>query len=97
MVKKRIKHLGVLQCGKTLGTIYFLFSLPFLVFLLPLAIALEAKLGLLAALALLILMPVCYGLAAFLGGILTAWLYNIVAARYGGFEFTTSEVALKSA
>ena len=91
-MKKRIKHVGVLQCGKTFGAIYFLLALPFLLIMLPWAIALEASVGLLAGLALLVLMPVLYGVAAFLGGLLTAWLYNIVAARYGGIEFTTSEV-----
>ena len=59
-MKKRIKHVGVLQCGKTCGAIYFLLAFPLLLIMLPWAIALEASVGLLAGLALLVLMPVLY-------------------------------------
>ena len=64
--------------------------------MLPWAIALGASVGLLAGLALLVLMPVLYGVAAFLSDPLTAGLHNLVAARIGGFEFTTAEVADRS-
>jgi len=67
-MRKQIKHIAVTQCGKTLGAFCYLFSLPFVIFLLPGAIALEASVGLLASLALLILVPVLYGAAAFLHG-----------------------------
>ena len=67
-MQKQIKHIAVAQCGKTLGVFYFLFFLPFVSFLLPGAIALKASVGLLAGLALLILVPVLYGAAAFLHG-----------------------------
>ncbi len=33
-----------------------------------------------------ILFPVLYGVLAFVFGLLSAWLYNVVAARVGGIE-----------
>jgi len=41
----------------------------------------------------LILLPLLYALFMYLGGVLSAWIYNIVAARLGGIEYTTNEIA----
>jgi hypothetical protein len=42
--------------------------------------------------AMLVVMPVAYAVGAFIGAAIGAWIYNQVAARIGGFEFTTAEV-----
>lgn len=33
--------------------------------------------------------PICYGLMGFVGGALTAWLYNLAAGWVGGVEIET--------
>jgi hypothetical protein len=46
--------------------------------------------GPLAALGLLIGIPIGYGVIGFLGGIFTAWLYNLVAGWVGGIKIELS-------
>ena len=40
----------------------------------------------------LVVFPVVYAGTAFLGTLIATWFYNVVAARVGGFEFTTKKV-----
>jgi hypothetical protein len=68
----------------------------YLVTAIPIALlmAIPAMLGSASvSLVILILMPILYMGAGFLGTLLGAWIYNLVAARVGGLEFTTAEVA----
>jgi len=37
------------------------------------------------------LMPLLYTLFGFVFTLVGAWVYNLIAARIGGFEFTTAE------
>ncbi len=68
--------------------IYLLTSIPIV-----LVMAVVASLGSAgASLSILILMPLLYMGGGFLGTLLAAWIYNLVAARVGGFEFMTAEV-----
>jgi len=39
------------------------------------------------------IVPLLYAMGAYLGTAISAWIYNFVAKRVGGFEFTTAEVA----
>ena len=41
----------------------------------------------------LVLMPLLYTLIGFVFTLVGAWVYNVIAARIGGFEFTTVEVS----
>jgi len=93
----RIRSVGVLSVGKIFGTLYAILGL-----LIGLVFALIAAVGGAAALnqqgakapfpgaALgvfaIVVFPVCYGIAGFIGGLITAGLYNLVAGMVGGIE-----------
>lgn len=47
--------------------------------------------GLFGALAFAVLMPFLYAGIGFVGGLLTAWLYNIFAGRFGGVDLDLGE------
>lgn len=41
----------------------------------------------------IVVLPVMYGVMGFIGGIIFAWLYNLVAGWTGGVEITLENVA----
>ena len=43
------------------------------------------------AIAMVIFGPLIYGVIVFIFGLLTAWLYNLIAARIGGIELELEE------
>lgn len=89
-MKIRIKHVSVAQCAKMIAGIYFVISLPIVACVLLTAMAAgKASIGTGG----LIILPFVYAFASYLGGLLTAWVYNLVAGRIGGFEYTTAEIA----
>jgi hypothetical protein len=77
------------QNGKVMAALYLVLSVPLLTIL-----ALVSLLGggQLVALPVVIIAAMLYAAGGFLGTVIAAWLYNLVAARVGGFEFTTVEV-----
>lgn len=93
----RIRSVGVLSVGKIFGTLYAILGL-----LIGLVFALIAAVGGAAALnqpgakaafpgaALgvfaIVVLPVFYGIGGFIGGLITAGLYNLVAGMVGGIE-----------
>ncbi|MGF6273377.1 hypothetical protein ABIB38_001735 [Massilia sp. UYP11] len=88
-MKVRIKHVGVAQCAKMIAGIYFVISLPIVALILLVAMSTgKASIGIGG----LILLPFVYALFSYLGGLLAAWIYNLVADRIGGFEYTTAEI-----
>ncbi|OIJ40143.1 hypothetical protein [Massilia timonae] len=85
----RIKRVGVAQCAKMIAGIYFVISLPIVAIVLLLAMATgKASIGIGG----LILLPFVYAFVSYLAGLLSAWIYNLVADRIGGFEYTTAEI-----
>ena len=94
-MKKRVKHIAVAQCGKMLAAIYFAISLPIvLILLVPTLLGMgQAPFGAGPGVGFFIIFPFIYALFMYLGGVLSAWIYNIVASRLGGFEYTTSDLA----
>ena len=46
--------------------------------------------GALFGVAAIVILPICYGILGFVGGAITAWLYNIVAGIAGGLEIEVS-------
>jgi len=88
-MKKQIVHLSLLHNARLMAAIYFAVSLP-LVVLMSLPVLMHE--GIALSLIALILMPVLYMAAGFVLTLFGAWVYNVVAARIGGFEFTTAEV-----
>jgi hypothetical protein len=87
-MKKQIVQVSPFQSAKVMAFIYLVTSVP-----IALLMAIPAMLGSTSvSLTILILMPLLYMLFGFLGTLLAAWIYNVVAARVGGVEFMTSEV-----
>jgi hypothetical protein len=88
-MKKQILQVSPFQSAKVMAFIYLVTSVP-----IALLMAIPAMLGSASvSLSILILMPLLYMLFGFLGTLLAAWIYNVVAARVGGVEFMTAEVA----
>lgn len=93
-----IKRIGVLSSGKIVGLLYALFGLLigglFSIFsLIGSAIGLaasggetEAWIGALFGIGAVFIFPIFYGFLGFIGGILSALFYNLVAAMVGGLE-----------
>ena len=88
-MKHRIQHVGVAQCAKMIAGIYFVISLPVVAIVLLLAMATgKASIGMGG----LVLLPFVYALASYVAGLLCAWIYNLVADRIGGIEYTTADI-----
>ena len=92
-----LRSVGVLSCGKMMGILYacmgLLIGLFFGLFsLIGLAIPQQQNAGnpmpflIGGGLFMIILLPVMYGIMGFIGGIIMAALYNLVAGIIGGLE-----------
>ncbi len=97
----QVKRIGPLSAGKVTGALYALIGLVFgvifaLISLLGIAIgslasnssgsstALFGGVG--VAIASVIFLPVLYGVLGFISGLVSAFLYNVVAGLIGGIE-----------
>jgi hypothetical protein len=87
-MKKQIVQVSVLQSSKVAAGIYFVTAIP-AALLVGLATSMTSQ-G--VSLVMLVILPLAYAFFGFLGSLLAACIYNLVAARIGGFEFTTEEV-----
>jgi hypothetical protein len=87
-MKKQIVKVSVRQSAKVLAVLYMVMSIPIVVVM--------AAVGMLGgggvAMFAVILAPLIYGVLAFLGTGLAAWLYNLVANWVGGLEYSTKDV-----
>ncbi len=95
-MKKQLTYIAPLKAGIVLAALYGILSLIFVPFFLLAAVfggksggATPAVFGVGFA----ILMPVLYAVAGFIGGIIAAALYNLIAKWTGGFEFEVRDVA----
>ena len=88
-MKKQIKCVSLVQNAKMVAALYFVLSLPMLAIMLAIGgVASQESLSL----AIVITFVVTYVAGGFLATLFAGWIYNLVAARLGGFEFTTAEV-----
>ena len=92
----KIKKIGVLSLGKVLGILYalmgFLIGAIMTLFSLVSSTASSSILGIFGVLfgiGAIILLPIFYGIAGFIGGLIAALLYNLVASWVGGIEVET--------
>ena len=100
-MKRRLTNVNPLKLGITLAVIYGVMSLiiAVLVFLvMTLAGAAGARTGAQALPAVfsgvfVIFLPVIYAVLGFIGGVIAAFIYNLVAKWTGGVEFTTEEAS----
>jgi hypothetical protein len=90
IMKKQILQVSVMQSAKVIAVLYFVMSIPFFA-LMALSAVSEPSSGI--RVAGWLAMPLAYAFGGFLGCVISASVYNIIAARIGGFEFTTAEVA----
>jgi hypothetical protein len=86
---RKIKRFAPLQIGKILGVMYAAMGLLFAPFFLAMAIfELAAPTGIatFVGVTLAIVTPLFYGAMGFLGGVVSAWLYNVTVRFTGGME-----------
>jgi len=92
-----LNRLGVFSCAKVSGVLYAAFGLlAGMIFsffaLIGVAAGLasdsgpEALFGLVFGVGAVIIMPIVYGILGFIGGVITALLYNLAAGVIGGVE-----------
>lgn len=96
-MKKRIQHIAPLQLGIVLATLsgaLSLISLPVIIlYFLPGAKS-QSSIGFLSGGILsIILIPFLYAAAGFIGGIIVAAVYNLIAKWTGGIEFTLADAS----
>ena len=89
-MKKQIATISILHNAKLAAIIYLVFSVP-MVAIMAVPMMLSGMPG--PGLGMLIMMPILYVVFGFIFTAVGAWVYNLVAAKFGGFEFTTSEIA----
>jgi hypothetical protein len=89
IMKKQIVQISVVQSAKVMAAVYLVTAIP-VVILAALFMSTVAPAGM--SIVMLLVMPVAYAIGAFIVAAIGAWIYNLVAARIGGFEFTTAEV-----
>ena len=94
-MKKQLTHISPLKAGIVLGVLYGLLGLIFVPILL-LWVVVGAKTGgapaAFGGAFFAILFPVFYAIAGFIGGIIAAAVYNLVAKWTGGLEFEVRDV-----
>jgi hypothetical protein len=87
-MKKRLTYVSPLQQGIVLGVLYALISLILVPFFLIAALLGHGGLGAIFV----IFLPIMYGVAGFIGGVICAFIYNLVAKWTGGIEFVLTDV-----
>jgi len=100
-MKKRLTNVNPLKLGITLGVIYGVMALIIMVpifLIVTLVGAAGAKTGNQALPAIfsgvfVIFLPVIYAVLGFIGGVIAAFIYILVAKWTGGVEFTTEEAS----
>ncbi len=88
-MKKQITRISPVQTAKVMALLYFLMSLPMVLFMFAIYSHAPAPRPFMAGT--LVLMPVFYLVFGFIFTVVGAWVYNLVAKWVGGVEFTTAE------
>jgi hypothetical protein len=93
-MKLRMQRIGPLSAAKVLGALYFLLGTIAAIFLLLVSGAAGANRGNFnfPAGPLVFILPFMYGIGGFIGGLIAAALYNVVASVTGGIEFDFESV-----
>lgn len=91
--KIKIKKIGVLSLGKISALLYAIMGLIVGVFMALISLigatfsqSTTGMFGMLFGVGAIILLPIFYGAMGFVTGVITAWLYNIIANWIGGLE-----------
>ena len=84
-MKKQLTHITPVRAGIVLGVLYAFIALIIAPF--ALLVALFAKDASGSHVAFAVCLPVLYGFVGFIGGMIMAAIYNLVAKWTGGIEF----------
>ncbi|MEQ1536028.1 MAG: hypothetical protein ABL923_09135 [Burkholderiaceae bacterium] len=90
-MKKQILNIAPLQTAKIMAALWFVISLPFLL-IMGLAMFTMPGEARAAFGGMMIFMPVFYAISGFIFTLIGAWVYNLLAKRMGGIEYTTQDV-----
>lgn len=92
-MKKRLTRVTPLRAGVVLGVLYGMIGLVAAPFFLLAALIGGKTSGAVAmgGVAFAVLIPVLYAVLGFIGGIIAAFFYNLVAKWTGGLEFEVSD------
>lgn len=93
-MKKQLTHISPLRAGIVLGVLYGLLGLIVVPIFLLAAVAGAKTGGSPAAMGgafMAIIFPVVYAIGGFIGGIIAAAVYNLVAKWTGGLEFVVQD------
>ena len=85
-MKKQLINISPIQTAKVFAVLYFLISIPFVVFI---AISFSFSPGPKMPIGFLVLFPFMYLIFGFIFTVVGAWVYNLVARRIGGIEYTS--------
>lgn len=88
-MRKQIIRVSPLQNAKVMAVLYFIMSIPLVLIM----FATPTPEGAPMPWWMYIGMPLAYLLFGFLFSLIGAWIYNLVAARVGGLEYTSVDVA----
>jgi len=86
-MKKQIVSISPIQTAKVIAVVYFVFSLPFVVLM---SIGMAFSPGPKSSALFFIAAPFIYLVFGFIFTALGALVYNLVASRFGGIEYTSS-------
>ena len=84
MAKVKINRIGILSLGKISGILYFILGL-----IADIAFLLIPGFGF--SLIFVIIFPILYGIMGLVIGVVMAFLYNLIAERFGGLEIETKK------
>jgi hypothetical protein len=95
-MKKNLTRIAPLRAGIVLGLLLDIISLIFVPFFV-LGVLISAKTGssvpAFFSLGFAVMLPLVYGVLGFIGGVILAALYNLIAGWTGGFEFEVKDAA----
>jgi hypothetical protein len=94
----RISSIGIVQTAKTLAAPYarigvIIGIVAFFVYLFAPAHSVGGH-GILTAMLALVFIPIIYAITGSIAIAIAAWIYNLVANKTGGVEFTATKVGL---
>jgi len=93
----RVRNINPVQLGVVSAVLYALLALIMALLMVPMMSLVSqfggntgqfSSLGAFGGLSLIVVLPIFYGVAGFIGGLITALIYNLVAGWTGGIEVT---------
>lgn len=91
-MKKQIVNISMMQSAKVVGALYLVISVPFIVLFGLFSMFTGGIGGFFTSLFMIILAPIVYAVMGFIFTLIGAFVYNIVASKIGGLEYTSNDV-----